>query len=169
MPNIQLRHEMLCDEDTYWHKCVFNEEYDRRLFLEALKFKGHEVKEQKDDGKTITRRVHVDPPVGNLPGPVKKAIGESLSYDEEGVFDHATKRYTFKIKPSAFGDKSKIAGVMYCEKKGDKKISRVVDMTVEVKVFVVGKLIEDKIVEDLKASYAKAADFTNEFVKEKGY
>src|SRR5579859_6537144 len=103
MADLTLRHEMNCDEDTYWEKCVFDAEYNRELYLDSLKFPGWKLLEQKDDGKTITRRVHVDPPVGNLPGPVKKVIGDSLSYLEEGTFDRASKRYTFKVTPSTLG------------------------------------------------------------------
>ncbi len=169
MPDVTLRHELDCDADTYFLKCVFDEDYDRRLFFEALKFKDHKLLEQKDDGKTIFRRAHNDPPMAGLPGPVKKVIGESLSYLEEGTYDRATKRYTFSIKPSALGDKSKVEGVMYCEKLGDKRVARIAEMHVEVKIFVVGKLIEDRIIEDLRQSYAKAAEFTNEYVKAKGF
>ena len=30
MPEVTLRHEMDCTEDTYWNKCIFDEEYNRR-------------------------------------------------------------------------------------------------------------------------------------------
>jgi len=38
-----------------------------------------------------------------------------------------------------------------------------------VKVFMVGSLIEDQILNSLRASYDHAAKFTNEYVKAKGY
>src|SRR5215472_17037924 len=105
MPEIQLRHEMDCDEETYWTKCIFDAEYNKRLFLEGLKFRSYELLDEMDDGKTLTRRLKLDPPVTGLPGPVKKASGDSFAYVEEGSFDRAARRYSYKILPSAFGDR----------------------------------------------------------------
>jgi len=168
MPEITLRHEFDCDEDTYWEKTVFDAEFNRRLYLEVLKFPAYDLVEQKDDADKRTRRVRIDPPLGNLPGPVKKAIGDRLSYVEEGTFDKKTKHYKFKIAPSTMADKTKTFGEVYCEKLGDKKIVRIAKVTVEVKVFMVGGLVEDKIAGDLKHSYEEAAKFTRVFLKEKG-
>jgi len=169
MPELQLRHEMGCDEETYWTKCIFDPEYNKRLFLDALQFKNYELVETKDDGKTLFRKIKIDPKVTGLPGPVKKAIGDSFAYVEEGTFDRATRRYTYRIIPSAFGEKSKVSGVIHCESLGDKKVARIADMKVEVKILMIGKLVEDVIIRDLKSSFATAAQFTTEFVREKGY
>jgi hypothetical protein len=169
MPDVNLRHEIDCDEDTFWNKVFFDDEYLKRMFMDELKMISFKVLEQKDDGKVITRRVQVDPPVTGLPGPVKKAIGDSFTYIEEGTFDKAAKRFTFKVIPAAFGEKAKIGGELWTEKIGDKKIARCARMTISVKVFMVGSIVEDKIATDIKQSYAKAAEFTNRFVKEKGY
>ncbi len=168
MAEITLRHEFDCDEDTYWEKCTFDADFNKRLYLEVLKFPGYDLVEQKDDDAKRTRKVRIDPPLGNLPGPVKKAIGDKFSYVEEGTFDKKTKRYTFKITPSTMGDKAKTFGELYCEKLGDKKIVRVAKVTVEVKVFMIGGMVEEKIMHDLKHSYEEAAKFTRVFLKEKG-
>ncbi len=164
-----MRHEVDCDADTYWEKCVLSEEYNKRLFMQELKFKSYELLEQKDLGDKVTRRVRAEPQPGNMPGPMKKAVGDSLSYVEEGSYDRKTKLYTFRTIPAAFGDKVKIQGTMRCEPAGEKKSVRVTEVQVEVKIFVVGGMIEDRIKNDLKQSYAKAAEFTNAWVKEKGY
>jgi hypothetical protein len=169
MPEANIRHELACDEDTFWEKCFFDKEYCTRLFLTELKMKSFEILSQEDDGKTLHRKVKVDPPVEGVPAPVKKAIGDSFTYVEDGTFDRATKRFKMRVLPSAFGEKSTITGEIWCEKLGDKKVARCAKMSVSVKVFMIGGMIEDKIVTDLKASYEKAADFTNRFLREKGY
>jgi hypothetical protein len=168
MAEVTLRHEFDCDEDTYWEKTVFDPDFNKRLYLEVLKFPGYQLLEQKDDDAKRTRRVHIDPPLGNLPGPVKKVIGDKFSYIEEGTFDKKSKRYTFKITPSTLADKTKNSGELYVEKVGDKKIVRIAKVAVEVKVFMIGSLVEEKIMGDLKHSYDVAATFTREFLKEKG-
>jgi hypothetical protein len=169
MADITLRHEIACDEDTYWTKCVFNEEYNRRLFRDELAFPGFEVLEERDLGDTVHRKLRIDPPVAGLPGPLKKAIGDRLSYIEDGTFDKAAKRYRCTINPSSLGDKSKISADLRTEPLGDKRILRVVTVHIEVKVFAVGGLIEQKIADDLRASYDASARFTDAFVREKGF
>jgi hypothetical protein len=167
--DLTLRHEMNCDADTYWEKCVLAEDYNQRLFYDGLKFKSYELVEQKDLGDTVTRRVKAEPKPANLPGPIKKAIGESFGYTEEGTYDRKAKVYTFRTIPGGFPDKVKIHGSMRCESIGEKKVTRITEIHVDVKIFMIGGLVEDRIVADIKDSYAKAAEFTNAWVKEKGY
>jgi hypothetical protein len=168
MAQIDLRHDIDCDEDTFWEKCFLDQAFQNRMYLDELKFPAYEVLEQKEEGDKVFRRVRVDPPVGNLPGPVKKVIGDKLTYTEEGTFDRKAKRYTFKVMPSAMPDKTKVSGELWVEKAGDKKVVRRCKMSVEVKVFMVGGMVEDKLCEDLRSSYDKGAAFTNVYIKEKG-
>jgi hypothetical protein len=167
MPDFTVKNEFATDEETFWEKCFLDEEYNRRLYLETLKFPGWKLLEQKTDGNKIHRKVHIDPPVTGMPGPVKKALGDKFSYVEEGTYDKTTHRYTFKITPSVMPDKARTAGELWTEKLGDKKIVRHAKVHVEVKVFVIGGMVEDKLLGDLKHSYAEAAAFTQKFLAEK--
>jgi hypothetical protein len=169
MTDLTLKHELNCDADTYWQKCVFDAEYNRRLYFEELKFRKYEVVEQRDTGDTIVRRVKAEPETGNIPGPVKKVFGDSFGYVEEGTFDKKDQRYEFHTSPAAFADKVKISGSLVCEPLGDKRVNRITRVHIEVKVFMIGGMIEERIIADIKHSYAKAAELTNAWVKEKGY
>lgn len=168
MPEVTLRHEIDTDEDTFWTKIVFDEAFNKKLFEGALKFPGWKVLESKEDDAKIVRRIQVDPPVGDLPGPVKKVIGDRLAYTEEGTFDKAAKRYSFKVTPSTMADKTKVNGELWIEKISDKKIRRMCRISVEVKVFMVGGMVEDRIMADLRSSYDNSTAFTNQFIKENG-
>src|SRR5438477_389637 len=137
-------------------------------YVENLKFPGYELREQNDGPDRLTRKVWVEPPLGNVPAAVKKVIGDKLSYVEDGTFDKKTKRYAFKVIPSTMPDKTKTSGEMWVEKKGDKKIERVARISVEVKVFMVGGIVEERILADLKQSYEKSAEFTRMYIAEKG-
>jgi hypothetical protein len=149
MPETTIRHELECDEETYW-KCVFADDYNRRLYKETLKFPGYELVDQKEDEQKIVRKVRVDPPTGSMPAAVKKVIGDKLSWTEDGTFDKGSKRYSFKVVPSTMPEKIQNRGVLWTE------------------VFMVGSIIEERLITDLRASYETAATFTNEYVKEKG-
>jgi hypothetical protein len=167
MPEVTLRHEIETDEETYWSKIVFDETFNTKMYVDHMKI-GWKLLEQNDGEAQLTRRIHVEPPVGNLPGAVKKVIGDKLAYTEEGTFDKASKRYTFKVKPSTLADKTKVSGEMWCEKLGDKKVARVCRMSVEVKVFMVGSMVEERILTDLRASYDKGTAFTNDYIRQNG-
>ena len=169
MAEINVRHEIDCSEETYWDKCFFDAEYNRRMFLDLLKFPGFTVLEQKDEGDKRSKKVKIDPPLSGMPGPVKKAIGDKFSYVEEGTYDAKTHRYTFKVTPSMMADKTTVVGELYTEKLGDHRIARFAKVKVEVKVFMLGSMVEEKILGDMKHSYEAAASFTNDFVKEKGW
>jgi hypothetical protein len=168
MPEATLRHEIDTDEDTFWSKIVFDEAFNKKLYEGALKFPGWKVVESKEDDTKIVRRVQVDPPVGDLPGPVKKVLGDRFGYTEEGTFDKKAKRYTFKVTPTTLAEKTKVSGELWVEKIAEKKIRRACRISVEVKVFMVGSMVEDRIMSDLKASYDNSTTFTNQYIKEHG-
>ncbi|MBX3190166.1 MAG: DUF2505 family protein [Labilithrix sp.] len=168
MPELTLRHEFDIDEDAYWSKCVFDPAFNKELYVDELQFPNWSLLESKEDDAKIVRRVQVDPPVGNVPGPVKKVIGDRLSYIEEGTFDRKTKRYAFKVIPSTMADKTKVAGEMWVEKLGEKKIARVLKISVEVKVFMVGGMVEERILSDLRTSYDRGTTFTRRVIAERG-
>jgi len=168
MPEITLRNDIETDEETYWSKCVFDADFNKKLYIDGLQFPVWKLLESKDDDAKLWRRVQVDPPVGNMPTAVKKVIGDRLSYVEEGTFDKKTKRYSFKVVPSTMTDKTKVIGEMWVEKAGEKKITRFTKINVEVKIFMVGGLVEDRILADLRTSYEKGTSFTNKYIKENG-
>ncbi|MGZ3418177.1 MAG: DUF2505 family protein [Polyangiales bacterium] len=165
--DLEIRHVMECDIDTYW-RCVFDDEYNRRLYADALKFREMKVLQQDPPGDQRSRKLQLNPPAADLPAPIAKVIGD-LSWREEGTFDAKSKRYRFKIIPASMPDKTTITGEVYCESKGEKRCERVLKMNVEVKIFMVGGLVEKRIADDTRKSYETAARFTNEYVKEKGW
>ncbi len=168
MAEITLRHDVNTDEDTYWRECVFKESFNKEMYEGYLKFPGWSLLEMKDDDQKTTRKVRVEPAVGNLPAPVKKVLGDRISYTEDGAFDKKTKRYSFTVTPSTLADKSKISGEMWCEKNGDKKIVRMCRISVEVKVMIVGGMVEQRILSDLRAAYDEGTSFTNDYISKLG-
>lgn len=168
MPDITIKHEIDTDEETFWAKLVFDEAFNKKMYEGGLKFPTWNLLEQKETDTSISRRVQVEPPTGNLPGPVKKVIGDRLAYTEEGTFDKKSKRYSFKVKPSTLAEKTKVNGELWCEKISDKKIRRLCKISVEVKMFAIGGMVEDRILEDLKVSYDKGTAWMNEYIKENG-
>lgn len=163
MPELTLRHEINTDEDTYFGKVVFEEAFNHELFVQNLGI-GWKLLSQDSDDTQLARRVHVEPPVGELPAVLKKMLTSKVSYVEEGTFDKRTKRYTFRIVPSIQPEKAKILGEVWVEKLGEKKIARFCRVSVDVSVFMVGSMVEERITSNIKTSYEKAAQFANEYI-----
>lgn len=167
MATVTLRNPLDCSPEAYFEGCLFDASYTTRLFKDVLKFPGIEVLEIKKDGDSWTRRVKVMPPMTGVPGPVKKLIGDSMSYIEEGSYDPKAKRYRYTVTPSTAADKTKTAGEAWCEVENGKTVL-VTKFTIDVKVMLIGGKVEDKIIEDLRVSLDQATPFIASFVKEKG-
>ncbi len=167
MADTRIEHIYNCSEDTFWNKLFFDEEYNRRLFKEALEFPVYEQTEFKETDSEVRRSIKVVPKLGPMPGPLKAVIGEGIGYVENGVFDKKARRYTIDITPNKLSDKVTIKGKLYTEPKGEGKCNRVFECTVTAKIFGVGGMLEKRVITDMQESYAKGAKFSNEYIAEK--
>ncbi len=167
MAEVRIEHTYDCSEDTFWNEVVFDPEYNRRLFLGELGFPKHELKKSEETDTEVRRTVEVTPKLGDLPGPLKKLLGEGLSYREEGVYYKGQRRYVIRIIPNKMADKTKIEGVMSTSPVGEGQCKRLFVCTIQCSVFGVGGLVEKRVAADLEASYGAAARFTNQFLAEK--
>lgn len=168
MAHLSLRHELNCTSATCFEKIIFSDEYNRRLFLELLKFPTFKTEAQNTDGDVWTRRARIEPPATGLPGPLKKIIGDKLGYVEEGEWKKGSDTYKFRIIPDTMAEKTRIEGTIRCKDEGDGKCVRLAEIDFEVKVFMVGGMAEERMVTDTRASYDAGAKFINEYLKEKG-
>lgn len=157
MPKFTITHEFNSDEDTFW-KVFFDKAFNDRLYKEHLQFSQYEVVDQRETDAEIVRKVKGSPKM-NLPGPVAKLFGSGFSYVEEGRLNKATKLWTWKMTPSALGDKLRNEGTMRIEKIGEGRIRRIADITIEAKVFGVGGLIESSAEKQLREGWDASAPF----------
>jgi len=169
MPSFRLEHDFDCSEETYWEKVFFDEEYNRRLFYDELRFPEWRVLEEKDEGARRIRTLRAQPPIEDLPGPLKAIVGDGAGYEERGVYERATHRYEAKVTPNRMADRVTVTLAMTTEKLGEKRCRRIVTGSVTAKIFMVGALLEQKMIADLTRSYEKSAGFTNKFLGEKGW
>ncbi len=168
MADVRVSHEFDCDEDTYWTRCFFDEEYNRRLFLDELRFPSWKVTRHEETPAAILRTVEMQLLVENLPAAMQRLMGDRLGYVEEGTWDRATRVYRYRITPTLMPEKTRIEGVFRVERLGDKKIRRTSETHVEVKVFGIGGMIEDRTIADTKRNFEATAQFTRRFLVEKG-
>lgn len=165
MPEVKLRHEIDTDEATYW-KLIADADFSQKLYVGHLGFPQWKLIEFHEDDDRITRRVSVEPPLGDLPSALKKLAGDRFGYTEEGTFDKKARRYTLRIVPSVMAEKARIGGTVYTESAGDKKTIRHCHISAQVKILVVGSLIEERLVTQLTSSYERGVAFMNAYIKE---
>ena len=163
MATATIQHDFDCGEAALWQVFFFDDEYNRRLYLDTLKFPVWKVLDQKVTDAALERRVEIHPVVENLPGPLKALVGDRFHYIEQGRLDRKTNRYTFRALPSTLAEKTQIAGEMYPERLGETRCRRVIDLKVDIKVMIVGRLAEQKSIDDTRANYDKAAVFTRAY------
>jgi hypothetical protein len=163
MPTISMKHEIACDEDTFW-KVFLDKDFNEKLYRECLGFPEFAIVEQHD-GDTEYRRKTVGKPKMNMPGPVQKLLGSSFGYTEEGRLDKVKKLWTFKIIPSTLADKMRNEGNVRIERVGDKTVRRLVEIVIEAKVFGVGGMLESTAEKSMREGWEKSAVFMNDWVK----
>jgi uncharacterized protein (TIRG00374 family) len=161
------KHTFNTDIDTYWNQIFFNPEYNEKLFREVLKFNYELLELTGEPGGPRRRRVRIEPKT-EAPAVIKKLIGDSIGYLEEGSFDPAAKKWSYKITTSKMTDKISISGLFWAEPRGEKKIERICEVDLNVKVFGVGGTIEEFIAKTTGDSYEKAWQFTNQYIASKG-
>jgi hypothetical protein len=167
MADARIEHVIFSSEETFW-KIFFDPEFNQKLFMEVLQFDAWKVASQDETATGIERVVEAVPKTPDLPGPLKKLVEGGISYRERASFDRAKKRMTVAVETGVLPGKLSVTGVIHTEPVGDGKCKRIYDSTVVAKVFGVGGMIESRILADVKASYDKAAEFTNQWIKEKG-
>jgi hypothetical protein len=162
---IRIEHTFECSEKAFWDTFL-KEEYNKEMFCQRMKFPRWEITtfEAKED--EVIRVVEVEPYVGELPGAIKKVIGDNVGYREEGRLDRIKNSYKLKVIPARLADKLFIKGEQFTQSLGESRCRRVFEAEVQVKIFGIGGLIEKHIVGDLKRSYDVGADFTKNYMKE---
>ena len=168
MAEIRVEHVFKCSEETFWTKVFFDDEYNRRLFKEVLKFPVWRVSKSEERGDEVLRTIEASPPIGDLPGALKAAVGDNAGYEERGVFDKEARRYRVQVIPNRMSDKISVNVEMWTESLGEGQCKRFARATATAKIFGVGGILEKKLLSDLERSYEKSAAFTNTFVSEKG-
>jgi hypothetical protein len=166
--NVRIEHTFACSEDTFWDKLFFDEEYNRRMHMDTLHFALWREVSREDRGDHLARVVECEPPLGDLPGPIQKVVGDGLRYREEGRFQKSPRRYTVHVVPNRLADKMSVEAQLTTAPLGDNQCKRIFTATVNVKIFGVGGMIEKRIASDLQRSYDAGARFTTKYLQEKG-
>jgi hypothetical protein len=162
-----MTHEFDCSVETFWSKVMFDKEMNEGLFKQALGFPEFNVLELRDTDTEVFRRT-VSTPKMDVPGPVAKALGSNFKFTDELRFDKKTRTATFKGIPSTMADKLLTSGTIKCTELGANRCRRVIDVTVEAKVMLIGGLFETTAEKNMRKAYDTGAVYMNKWIAQKG-
>jgi hypothetical protein len=168
MADVRIVHELACSVDVFWNRLFFDPEFNRELFFNRLRFIGWEVTKQTETEQEIRRTVKVNPPVDDVPAPLRAALGSGFSYSEEGRFDKSTRHYTLRAIPDRMADRLGVEGELFCEPTQEGHCRRVFVAHVEARVFGIGGMIEKRVLADLSRNYDDSALFIATYLKQHG-
>jgi hypothetical protein len=163
-----IKHLLETDADTFWNKIFFDEAFNRALCVDHLKFRVFKTLDLKrEPNGVITRRVENSPPA-EIPKVVAKVLGNTVNYVEEGRFDPAVQKWAFSVIPAVAANKIRSVGELWVDARGEKRIERIIEVDLEVKIFGIGSIVEQLIEKQSRAMYDQAASFTNQWIRDKG-
>ena len=151
---IQLSHVIDCDVDEFWRDFA-DIDFNRELFLGEMRYPSYQVLEQRVEGQRLWRRLEITPRA-NLPDAVAKIVGPALSFLEEGEYDGDV--YRFKFLPPAGSVVSAVSsGVIRTERASGGATKRMVDVSCEVRMFGLGRMLENAAVKIAQEAYGAQA------------
>ena len=163
-----LRHPYAIEPEAFWRDVFFDPAYNEAMYLKALKFEGMKVLEDTTSETGRRARKMAMSPKLDAPGPIKKLLGDSISYIEDGHLDPTKPSWVVKVLPSKLADKTSIQSEMWLERTGPGQSDRVAAFDIEVKIFGIGGMFEKFLEKTMRENYQQAADFTNVWLREKG-
>lgn len=165
MATKQISHTFDCDVDTYWRKFFLDQDFNRQLFIERLGFSRWVLVSDQETSDGLERVVEATPSTKDIPGPLKKALQNGLGYREEGVWSRSKSLYTVRVTPASLPDQIEISGEMRVTPEGS-GCRRTYDAFVNARIFLVGGLLEGRLLADVGASYDEAAAFSREWLRQ---
>ena len=156
-----MRHAIAGSEEEFWTLVNGNEEFNERMYKEDLGF-GYEL---INDGSDGSERKALIIPAADAPKAVQKVLGDGAFY-EVGK-NTAEREYTFRIEPKAMSTKIDVNGRMWTEPNGQTGCFRCTELSVSVKIFGVGKIVESFIESSTRKNYDNSAKFTDRYLAEK--
>jgi hypothetical protein len=167
MPTQDLRTALDCTAETYW-RCWFDERFNRRYYVDLLGYRDVQLIEQREEQGKIRRQMRVLPSMGRAPAAVVKALGQP-SWIEEGTFRRSEGRMDLTYRTSVLTGQTRIAGQIWCEPRAGGGVWRLARTTVDVRLPVLGRLIERNILQEMEDGAKELASLTVAFAREQGW
>lgn len=158
---LTVQHVVRGTPESLWSRYL-DAAYVERLHLEGLDSTSFEL--VSSDGTfpgRVRRRIRYGQ-APDVPGPLKKLVGDQVTSEEDGTFDPDSGIWTFTITPGTLADKTQISGSMRARDLGDGTTELQFTIEAKVKVLGLGGVAEKFIERQAKESQERTARFLDE-------
>jgi hypothetical protein len=145
-----------CSVSAFWD-AFMDPAYLRALYMDGLGFKGFDILEQTDS----SRKLRIVPKM-NLPETLARIVGDAFAYEEHGTLDRKTSEWTWRMvqpKAARLPELITTRGKVVVTPEGDGACRRQDELTIEGKLFGLGRLIESTAEKEARAAWAKEEPF----------
>jgi hypothetical protein len=97
----------------------------------------------------------------DVPGPLRKLVGDEVVSTEEGRYDAGAARWTFTLTPGSLADKTTVRGEMVTTDNGDGTCELAFTMEAKVKLLGVGGVAEKFIERQAKDGQERTVEQVN--------
>lgn len=163
MRRLSIVQELATSVERHW-RIFFDDDYERALYAEGLRFPRYELVESKKVGALLHRKIRVVPRL-DAPGPVLKLLGSSFGYTEESSFDEQTGLLRCKVVPNVLGDRLGSEFSVRAEPLGADRCRRSVDIAIDARIFGVGSLVEAAFEKSMRDGWRDSAAFMTEWLR----
>ena len=161
MTPFRIVHTFAADPARYW-KLFFHEPFNVALY-ERIKVKERKVLDWKETDGTIVRSIKIVP-ARDLPGFIKKLVGGDLGYVESSTFYKDKDSMDVVVEPTLFKDRTTVKARYWIEPAGEGKLKRTFEGSIKVDMPLVGKKVEQFIIEDMTRGYEITTQMMNEWL-----
>jgi protein-L-isoaspartate O-methyltransferase len=161
---VNISHDFTVGADAFWD-LFFSEEFNAAKFP-ALEL-DREVVEFHREGEGATeriRRVQRFTSRADVPAIVRKFVDGAVGFTAHNDFTRADSKMSVRTVPAALAAKLSNEGTFSVVETGEGRCRRTYTGTIEVRVPIVGKKIEQQIAKAVESSYDKAAAFTRDWL-----
>jgi hypothetical protein len=154
-----MEHAIHCGIEAFWRNFL-DDAFQRSIFRSELGFSEYRVSERSDQEDCVRRRVEITPKL-NMPGAVEAVLGAVFSFSEEGELRDGV--YRFKMMPGhGFrADSASCEGSMRAVATPEGWTNRILDVSIEVRIFGVGGMLESFASKAAQQTYEAHANALN--------
>ena len=150
------------DPLTYMREVYLNPDFVRALYLEGLGFEDAEVLEQSERNGEIRRRLRVRPKM-NAPSVIRKVLGATQEYVEDGRLDASGLVWSYTVTPATMAKKMSIGGDQRVSASAD-GCTATFNAYFRAKIIGVGGAIEKFMVSQFRDNLEAQNTFTKRWI-----
>ncbi len=152
-------HAIDCDEETFW-RIYLSHEYGHGLFVDCLGFISATIDTIGGDITSRFERSVRTVCILDVPGPLKPLLGAKITAVEHGIYDAASRTYSYEIEDQRLKDKFEIAGWISTTPRAGGGISQNTRTVVKAKVPFVGGALERYFMRENARFWRESTEFT---------